>query len=242
MGIVNIASEKAYEGLDALVGEILDVFKSSPYFHIGCDEPWAIGNMANAPQYAAYMEKHGLKDPHELYLHYIVRMDQIVRKHGRRSIMWGDFGGASTEKANVPTDIVAIAWENGNTKADALVKKGHPVVNGTWNPLYVVNQTKESPDVADPARVRQAMEAIYSWNLYQFDVCKVEPTGKVIGAQLCAWEQGGEVQVPALRTRVPAMSERIWNPAAGKDLADFVSRFESVNPLLDALIKPYPGR
>lgn len=239
MGILNMANEKAYEGLDKLIGEILAVFSSSPYFHFGADEP-RLDNEPGSRHYEPYLKQHGLKDAHELYLHFIARMDAIVKKHGRRSMIWADFGGAETDKAKVPTDVVCMAWQNGSNAGDVLSKKGYEVVNATWNPLYVVNKTLSAPEIANPAGRRQDREAVYGWNLFKFDTCTVEPTPKVIGAQVCAWEEGGEVQVPALRGRVSAMSERVWNPDAGRSFEDFASRAEAGDPLLDKLVEPYP--
>ena len=237
MGIVNMANEKAYEGLDILIGEVLDVFQSSPYFHFGADEPM-IGNAPGSRHYEPYMKKHGLKEPYELYLHFITRMDAIVKKHGRRSIIWADFNGASTEKAKVPTDVLCMAWQNGSNSGDNLTKMGYSVVNATWNPLYVVNAHADSPEVTDPAVGKKALETLFNWNLYKFDACVVAPTDKVIGAQICSWESGGEIQASVLRWRVPAMSERAWNPDAGRSFSDFSGRFDGINPLLDKLIKP----
>lgn len=242
MGILNMASEKAYDGLDTLIGEILGVFKSSPYFHFGADEP-RLDRCEVAKSYKPYLEKHNLKDSHELYLHFIVQMDKIVKKHGRRSMIWADFGGSSTKDIVVPRDVVAIAWQNGSGAGPELAKQGYSVINATWNPLYVVNQTTGTVDKVEDADGKHRPETIYKWNMFQFDNTKIEPTPKVIGAQICAWEEGGEVQVAALRSRIPALSERTWNPGAGRSFEDFSRRYQAVNPLLDKLIAPFrPGR
>jgi hypothetical protein len=37
-GCMDLAKEDLYKGLDTVVAEMCEVFKSSPYFHIGCDE------------------------------------------------------------------------------------------------------------------------------------------------------------------------------------------------------------
>ncbi len=38
IGCMNMSSETLYPALDAIIGEMCDVFQSSPYFHIGGDE------------------------------------------------------------------------------------------------------------------------------------------------------------------------------------------------------------
>src|SRR4030095_5015159 len=37
-GVLNMVSERSFEALETLVKEISEVFRSSPYFHVGCDE------------------------------------------------------------------------------------------------------------------------------------------------------------------------------------------------------------
>ena len=62
------------------------------------------------------------------------------------------------------------------------------------------------------------------------------PTPAVIGAQMCAWEQPGSAELPSLRQRLAAMSERIWNPDAGRTVADFTERLRATDALLSRLL------
>ena len=39
----------------------------------------------------------------------------------------------------------------------------------------------------------------------------VDPTDKVLGAQLCAWEQGYEMEVGEVTENLAALAERTWN-------------------------------
>jgi hypothetical protein len=43
-------------------------------------------------------------------------------------------------------------------------------------------------------------------------------------------------EIPALRERLAAMSERIWNPGAGRTFADFTARFRSTDEKLTLLL------
>lgn len=233
MAIVNMASEEAYEGLDILIGEMLEIFKSTPYFHIGADEA-RIDRAKLAPSYEAYCKKHKLKNPYELYIHFINRLDAIVKKHGRQTIVWGDFHGD-----DVPEDVIPMCWRNNSKAPKAYVNDGYKIINATWNPLYVVNQTWDTVNIVEDARGKHRPETIYAWNLKEFDTTTLPSDEDIIGAQICAWESGGEIQVPSLRSRIPAMSERIWNMNAGKSYEDFKQRYDAVDPKLDKLIRPY---
>ena len=65
----------------------------------------------------------------------------------------------------------------------------------------------------------------------------VPPNGKVFGAQMCAWEQPEKAEVPSLRLRLPAMAERIWNPDAAQEYAEFARRLDATDALLERLIR-----
>ena len=69
---------------------------------------------------------------------------------------------------------------------------------------------------------------------------QINVTPRVIGAQLCAWEEGGEIQVPALRPRVAPVSERIWNPEAPRSWDDFRARAAATDAVLTKLIAGIP--
>ena len=105
---------------------------------------------------------------------------------------------------------------------------------GPWTPLYVVNRKRWRP------------EQIYAWDLQllgqhtknyaQTTWHRVKPTPRIIGAQMCAWEQIEAIEIASLRRRLPAMAERIWNPAAKRTCADFARRAATTDQLLSRLI------
>jgi len=238
MAIVDMTNPKAYEGLATIIGEMCQVFKSSPYFHFGADEP-RLDRCSVSPHYKGFLEKKRLKNDYDLFCHFIVEMDKIVKKNGRRSIVWGDFNPPGSASASVPKDVTVICWRNDSAAARDFTANAYNVVNATWNPLYVVNQTREklAKFDSDPAFSPQTL---YAWNRFRFDKLTLNPTPKVIGAQVCAWEEGGEIQVPALRSRVAPVSERVWNPDAGRTWDDFRRRFASTDALLTKLIAGIP--
>ena len=56
IGCMNLSNEALYPALDTIIGEMCDVFKSSPYFHIGSDEVTS-GRLSLHPGYKTFMEK-----------------------------------------------------------------------------------------------------------------------------------------------------------------------------------------
>src|SRR5207244_4252710 len=76
-----------YPALDTIIGEMCDVFRSSPYFHIGSDEVTS-GRVSLHPGYKDFMAKHGLKNDARLADHFIARVCALVKGHGKKAIKW----------------------------------------------------------------------------------------------------------------------------------------------------------
>ena len=235
LGIVNMANEKAYEALDRLVGELAQVFSSSPYIHMGTDETGA-GGLIKLPEYKPYCEKHGLTEAvagraHELFLHFIQRMNQIVRHHGKQAIAWNDFGGASTPNVKVPTNVTTMYWVG---SVEALANKGYPIINCCRLPLYMVPPQQSAPED----------HRIYAWNARSFanwhspEPIVLPETVPIKGAQICFWEQRYNEVIPILRPRVPAFSERLWHENAGRTLEDLRRRRRHTDRIAQNVIAP----
>jgi hexosaminidase len=160
-------------------------------------------------------------------------MDEVVKKHGRKTIAWEGFAGEG--KTPIPHDITVMVFESLYNRPDHLVADGYKIINTAWQPLYVVNGRNWTP------------KYIYGWNLYRWENwwdksqafpngINVPPTPLVLGAQMCAWEQADSTELPSLRQRLAAMSERTWNTDAGKDWTNFSDRLAVTDRRLDSLL------
>lgn len=205
---LNMGREAVYEALDRIVGEMADVFETTPYLHIGGDE--ASGAfLGDDPDVERYLAAHDLPNVEELYRHFLVRMNEIVKKHGKQTIVWEGF--AKQGEVEIPREVLVMAWETLYQLPQDLLAGGYRLINVSWQPLYVVNDRKWPP------------EAIYAWNLWRWEnwlprapsytPIQLEPTPQVIGASMAAWDQPAERELPSLRRRLPSMSERVWNAA-----------------------------
>jgi len=245
-GVINIGSEDLYPALDTLVGEICGVFKSTPFFHMGGDECW-LGKLGETAEEKAYIKAHNLPYTQALYDHFIVRMNEIVRKHGKQTLLWEGFQGKGTKNCVIPDNIIVFAWETMYQRPDSLLDNGYTLVNAAWRPLYIVGDESRYP------------ENIYNWNIYRWEhhfrhapsfvpiqvsPDTVLPDGKkigekVIGAAMSVWEQTEDTEeIPFLRYRLPAMNERIWNPAAGRTMKDFYARLLNLDAKAALLMTP----
>ncbi|MEO0468782.1 MAG: family 20 glycosylhydrolase [Bacteroidota bacterium] len=230
--IINMGSERVYRVLDTLLMEVAETFPHSPYLHIGGDEAIFDYVMAD-PQVKNYLSAHDLEaDVHELYRHFLVRMNEIVKKHGRQMCVWEGFRPEG--KVKIPQDILVFEFETNRYLPQDLVRDGYQVVNTSWKPLYVVNQKKWSP------------ATIYDWhpgiwaNWWEkapsFSPIQVTPTPLIIGGQMCAWEQPADAEIPSLRKRLPVMNERLWQLAKSVSLEDLLTKLEQTDHRLSQLI------
>ena len=235
IGIVNMANEEAYEALDRLVEELSQVFESSPYIHMGTDETGA-GGLIQLPEYQPYCQTHGLTEAakgnaHELFLHFIERMNRIVRKHGKQAIAWNDFGGARTPNVKIPTNVTTMFWV-GN--AESMANLGYPIINCCRLPLYMVPPQQSAPED----------HRIYSWNAHTFmnwhikDPVVLPEFVPIRGAQICFWEQRYNEVIPILRPRVPAFAERLWHEGAERTITDLRRRRLHTDSVVGNIITP----
>jgi hypothetical protein len=63
-------------------------------------------------------------------------------------------------------------------------------------------------------------------------------TGKILGTQLCSWENPENIEIQSMRDRLALVGEKAWNPAAGGTLAEFKARLALTDPRLDKLVNP----
>ena len=239
--VINIGSEKVYSALDVILDEVIEIFHTSPYIHIGADEA-TIDNLEGDPFAEAMMKKENLEgNVHELYRHFIVRMNDMVKSKNKTMCIWEGFKREG--KVQIPKDIIVFEFESLYNLPNHLVEDGYTLVNTSWVPLYVVGTGIEGgwiPRKWEPKK-------IYSWNMWQWEnfyhkspaskkPIQLDKTPLVIGAQMCAWEQTDDGEIPSLRRRVPPFVERIWNTDYKLPYEEFYTNLDKTDNRLSAII------
>jgi hexosaminidase len=232
---INMGREEVYDALDRLIGEIAEVFATSPYIHIGGDEA-SLDHLDEDPDVQRYLASHDLQNVQELYRHFLVRLNTLVRKHGKRTLLWEGFHKEGA--VQIPREITVMAWETKYQLPQDLLEAGYSVINASWKPLYVVNHKKWDP------------EYIYGWNLYRWEnwvdgmpsliPIQLPENDRVIGASMESWEQPQHVVLPSVRRRLAAMSERTWNASVQPkhSLESFLTALEHTDTALQRLLTP----
>lgn len=86
-----------------LYDEYLPNFRSS-FFHANCDEPWDLGR----GQSGARSDELG---PGGLYLEHVGALRELARRHGKRTMIWGDVVHAHPKRIpEIPKDLVLLDW------------------------------------------------------------------------------------------------------------------------------------
>lgn len=239
--VINVGSEKVYSALDVILDEVIEIFHTSPYIHIGADEA-TIDNLKGDPLAEAMMKKENLEgNVHELYRHFIVRMNDMVKSKNKTMCIWEGFKREG--KIEIPKDLIVFEFESLYNLPNHLIEDGYTLVNTSWTPLYVVGTGIEGgwiPRKWEPKK-------IYSWNMWQFEnwyhkspshkkPIQLDKTPLVIGAQMCAWEQTDEGEIPSLRRRVPPFVERIWNTDYKLPYEEFYTNLDKSDNRLTSII------
>jgi hexosaminidase len=206
MGCMNMASEEIYPALDTIIGEMCDVFKSSPYFHIGSDEV-SMGRVSLAPGYQAFMENHKLKNDGELANFFIARANDIVKKHGKKTIKWEGMANTAAK------DMIIMTWDSRSNMASKLIADGYATITCPWGLEVPWEQ----------------------WSMYECNCSKLKKGDPVLGATLVAWEQSAEVHTGMVRN-VAARQERTWGPDNSATEAGFAARFQAQDAAVGKLI------
>jgi len=189
-GVMNLCSSDFYDAMQTLLKEIAQVFYSSPYIHIGCDE-LDVSELQNIPGYAAFIAQHNISGPADLFAYYVKTMSDFVTAIGRQAMVWQ---GANLDRLQ-PNDAIVFIWEAGASDPEKAVSRGIRIING-------LNDMQDS-------------ETEYSKSVYDFgDPSHILPkTPLVLGGQANMWETGwaiGQLWPWTLQQEVGRTAGQCW--------------------------------
>ncbi len=165
LGMMNIADDKIYPVLDEIVGEICGVFKSSPYFHIGCDEVNPATLMAQ-PWTGPFLKKHKINGYGGLIQRHVRKMSKIVGKYGKKAIIWSGPPLADDMK----DDVIVMTWYAHGGAAEAFAK-GFATITTPWTMSVPFNE----------------------WNIYECNGSILDKNkNRVLGANAPMWEMSAQ--------------------------------------------------
>ena len=258
--LINPAHPNTLPVLDTLIGEFCDVFRSSPFIHIGGDEVVFKG-WADCAICRKYLRKKNLSGFDELFNHFLSEASALVRKHGKRPMMWEGF--KLDTSVEVPKDVVVQCYELLFSQPEDLIAAGYEIVNASWGPLYVTGKHscptamihQWNPQVFGSHSLKKVPDALKrlaeieiinkTTTIYPDEinfnnppyVKAIPPSSSLLGGMLCSWQLPDCVELPNIRRRLAAMSERAWNPGLVSDFSEFLLRLECQDETLQLLLE-----
>ena len=209
-GRLDVESPECREGLKTLIKEMCDVFQSTPYFHLGCDE--------------AHPATTG-----EKFIRFITEMNDYIKSRNKHTIIWNGTGEA------IPDDIIVIIWNQINPTQ--YIEKGHPIINGNSWPFYMGRHYPASEPISMQS-LEQIYEWSTFKYCNERNPITIPPTNQVLGAMVVMWEQPDYLVIPQFRNRIAAISCLVWNREGETDFTDFSDRLPPANRILEKMLYP----
>ena len=209
--------EKVYKLFEEVIKELATMFPGD-YIHIGGDEL----DFADVPhlKYLCHWDncvkcknkckEEGLKNRQELYYYFIKRIYEIVKKFGKKMIMWSDQLDCSKE-IPLPKDIIMQYWRIAapgrgpveGCSMEAQLEAGYVLINSPYEYVY-----------GDLEGFMRA-EKIKNWHWENCALQEDNISDKIIGSELCEWEYGNDKKYPhykySFAPSVVVMADKLWN-------------------------------
>lgn len=242
----DVAHPNNFTRIHAIIDDMLAVFPTTPYFHIGGEESGA--GQALMPLIES-VNGHLRGKP---------------EGQKRRLIVWESFHGFPAAQIPPTGDdrVIVMSWESSENPPWQLLSNGYQIINCSWKPMYVVG----SGTTHRGAHVRQLMwspEIIHTWDKNTFmhwdparpvyhDVGPNDPVigdgkwnatwinrqSQILGGQMLSWEQNEKTIVRDLLPRIPIVADRLWNPNDTEDYAAFNTRLDGVRERALSIVQP----
>jgi len=205
--------EETYAFLDAFFEEMTALFPD-PYFHIGGDEVVARQWNASA-RVQAFAKQNNLKDAHAIQAYFNQRVQKLLQKRGKILIGWDE-----VLHPDLPRDIVVQSWRGQKSLADAASQGYRGILS--WG-YYL--------DHLSPAAFHYGVDPMSG----DADKLAPEEKSRILGGEMCMWSEYTTAEMVDSRIwpRAAAIAERLWSPAATRDVDSMYARMESVSRLLE---------
>ncbi len=214
-------TEETYELYEKIIDEVLELFPNGRYFHICGDElefaemahkrPNSLCHWTICRKCKTFRKKHGLRDRTEQYYYFVNRINELVKKRGRRMMLSSDQIDC-TRPVGISTDILLQFWRIAHPgrgpydgcSFDGQLSMGYQAINSYYPETY----TDEEAYIND--------EKIRTWRWDERPKCSEENKKNIIGAELNAWNYGDEdpkykFHDRTFPTAIALMGDKLWN-------------------------------
>jgi hexosaminidase len=210
----NPAEEKIYPFFEAFFKEMAGLFPD-PYLHIGGDEVEGHQWEAN-PSIQAFKKKNGLPDNNALQASFNKRLLKILTKHGKKMVGWDEIF-----QPDLPKDIVIHSWRGPQSLVEAASKGYQGILS---NGYYI--------DLCQPAEFHYLNDP-----LPQDSPLDDGARALILGGEATMWSElvTPETIDSRIWPRTAAIAERLWSPAAVRNVDDMYRRMAGLSVELEEL-------
>ncbi|MHC4915052.1 MAG: beta-N-acetylhexosaminidase [Planctomycetota bacterium] len=211
--------ESTFEFLEAVLGEVLEIFPSK-YVHLGGDEA-PKDRWRECPDCQERIRAEGLAGEEELQSYVFRRVADFLEARGRKAIGWEEILDGD------PSAGTVVHWWRSRTHGDdalrRALKRGHRVLCSPNSLCYL--SFPVNPDGNFKPERTSDLETVYSAEYAPTDL-DVEKRGLILGAECCIWteylveEEIGSMLFP----RVLACAELMWSHPSDRDFEEFRGR------------------
>lgn len=201
--------EETYVFLDSFIGEMAQLFPDA-YFHIGGDEVNG-RHWDQSQEIAAFKEKNGLKDNHDLQAYFNRRILEILKKYHKKMAGWDEIF-----HDDLPKDALIQSWRGQKSLAQTSQKGYQGILS---NGYYLDHMLS--------AGFHYSIDPLGD----QAGSLSVDEKARILGGEACMW---GEIVTPETidsRTwpRLAVIAERFWSSQDVTDVEDMYRRMDIIS-------------
>lgn len=205
--ILCAGKESTFDFINALFDEVCPLFPG-PYFHMGGDEA-RYGKWRKCPDCQAAIKANNLKNEKQLQMHFMGKVNEILKSHGKKSIAWNDCLGDELD-----SDIICHYWTFKNAATVKKQAKKREVILSPMLSFYFNYGYGSIP-----------LRKTYKFNEKSKGFRKKGVRVRGIEAELWTeWIDSPEAVEYSLYPRLSALSEVAWTPLEKRDFKDFSQR------------------
>lgn len=214
------ASDQVFEAIRTIFTEVHAMFPYSKMLHFGGDEA-DIHGWKYCPISQEYMKQYSIESVDEMYAVFVGKAAQIILDLGCTPVVWEGFSKEYNDR--IPKETIVCVFESMYQIAPELAADGFTLINTSWEPLYIVTNSK----------FQWPKEDILNWNKYVWKhwhqkspahdnpIIVTPEEANVLGGQICAWgnalarsenlAQDLKLEYNLIAERFEALCERTWN-------------------------------
>lgn len=221
-------TDETFKFLEDVLEETIELFKDSPYIHIGGDEVLK-DHWKESAFVQELKKKENLKDEHEVQSYFVRRIEKFINSKGKKIIGWDEI-----LEGGLAPNATVMSWRGMKGGIEA-AKAKHDVIMTPTDFVYF--DYGQGDPAYEPLNIGSyvPLEKVYSFEPVPKELTP-EEAKYIIGGQANVWTEyiktASHVEYMAF-PRMLALAEVVWSRAEDRNYADFLRRLNAHLPRLD---------